>query len=408
MIRRILVVFLVLLAENAFAQNLTDDQLNAVKERLAQGAKQSWELGTEAQALTELDTPSFSVLTTSASLPPPQSAPGSLEEVLTIAQSAVSKLSTSSAPQPFYANSAAGDPPSIGVSVLIANWTGRGQQDNLNYAGAATDQLEYLFLKVPRTSDGAISHRVEKLQLWSDFVAMTPPFISYYGVVTGNQSMVEEGYNQIKLYRNYLLDSSAGTDPGHWSTGNGWAAIGMLRVLGTIARSQFSGQMQSEQKDLTSWVGEIHSGMYANLRSSGLFGNYADQNSTFDDAASTALLASTVYRLSLLGNVHTFIPMAEKSRQALFAQGSSSSTNGSGLTHFTSDGWLTPVVNPDNIGQQGTQSPEGQAFVVELSAAYSDWVKAGSPGASSASHLGASLMRWWVIVLAVLTGIALL
>ena len=93
------------------------------------------------------------------------------------------------------------------------------------------EQLDFLFTSVPHTDDGAISHRVEKLQLWSDFVAMVPPFLAYYGVVTANQSLVEEGYNQIKLYRNYLQDKSArglwhhivmgdsGTDPGHWATG---------------------------------------------------------------------------------------------------------------------------------------------------------------------------------------------
>lgn len=39
----------------------------------------------------------------------------------------------------------------------------------------------------------------------------------------------------------------------------------MLRVLGTIARSPFSSKMQNEQKDLISWAGEIHSGMYSHL-----------------------------------------------------------------------------------------------------------------------------------------------
>ena len=61
---------------------------------------------------------------------------------------------------------AAGDPASIGVAVLLANWTGAGAGDKLDYAGAARDQLEYLLEKVPRTSDGAISHRVESVQLW--------------------------------------------------------------------------------------------------------------------------------------------------------------------------------------------------------------------------------------------------
>jgi rhamnogalacturonyl hydrolase YesR len=61
---------------------------------------------------------------------------------------------------------------------------------------------------------------------------MVPPFLAYYGVLTNNRSLVEESYNQIKLYRNYLRDANAnnlwkhivmgasGTDAGHWSTGN--------------------------------------------------------------------------------------------------------------------------------------------------------------------------------------------
>ncbi|KAI0086828.1 Six-hairpin glycosidase [Irpex rosettiformis] len=420
-IRRVLAFAAVLLAREVCAQNLTQDQLNAVKDRLAESAKQSWELGTRAQALTELDTPSFSVLTVNADVPPSTSAPDSLNEVLDIAKNAVSTRPTSlSGPQPLFANSAAGDPPSVGVSVLIANWTGRGQQDSLDYAGAAKDQLEFLFNSVPHTDDGAISHRVEKLQLWSDFVAMVPPFLAYYGVVTANQSLVEEGYKQIKLYRSYLQDTSArglwhhivmgnnGTDPGHWSTGNAWAAIGILRVLGTIQRSQFSNQMKNEKKDLINWASEIHSGMYAHLRSSGLFGNYVDDDSTFDDGSSTALLASSVYRLALFANVHTFVPMAEQSRQALFATADPSSNNGSSLVHFSSDGWLTPVVNPENVGKEGSHSPEGQAFVVQLDAAYRDWLDAGSPGKNAASHPGADLTRWWVILLAILTGTALL
>ena len=60
---------------------------------------------------------------------------------------------------------------------------------------------------------------------------MVPPFLAYYGATTGNQTLLQEAYNQIKLYRKYLRDKSAnniwkhiqlgsfGTDDGHWSTG---------------------------------------------------------------------------------------------------------------------------------------------------------------------------------------------
>lgn len=54
------------------------------------------------------------------------------------------------------------------------------------------------------------------------------------------------------------------------SIGNGWAAAGMLRVLGTIKNSNFASSMTSEQQDLINWVTEIHQGMYGNLVSTEL------------------------------------------------------------------------------------------------------------------------------------------
>ena len=103
---------------------------------------------------------------------------------------------------------------------------------------------------------------------------MVPPFLAYYGVLTSNRSMIEEAYNQISLYRHYLRDShthnlwrhvlmgSDFQDLGFWSTGNGWAAAGMLRVLGTIQNSQYANAMKGEVKDLRRWVDEIHDGMF--------------------------------------------------------------------------------------------------------------------------------------------------
>ena len=47
--------------------------------------------------------------------------------------------------------------------------------------------------------------------------------------------------------------------------GNGWAAAGMLRVLGTIKNSQYAKSMKNEQTDLANWVIEIQDGMYGVL-----------------------------------------------------------------------------------------------------------------------------------------------
>jgi rhamnogalacturonyl hydrolase YesR len=59
---------------------------------------------------------------------------------------------------------------------------------------------------------------------------MVPPFLAYYGVLTGNQSLVEEAYYQIRVYRDYLHDGrtglwrhvvlgGSGEDPGLWASG---------------------------------------------------------------------------------------------------------------------------------------------------------------------------------------------
>ncbi|KAI9439009.1 glycoside hydrolase family 105 protein [Lactarius indigo] len=422
-------------------QSLTSNQINTVTQLLAEGATHSWELGVRAQALLELSAPSFSVLTPSVLLPPSSSLNSSsndtLADVFTIAQNAVATLPpppTNGTGQPLVlGDGSAGDPASIGIAVLIANWTGLGGE---NYAGAATAQVEYLFGPgVPKTEDGAISHRVSEVQLWSDSVYMVPPFLAYYGITTGNQSMLQEAYNQVKLYRSYLGDMSAGglwrhivlgadgTDPGHWSTGNAWAAAGMLRVLGTLKSSPFSQDFSGQIQELGDWVAEIHSAMYPHLQANGLFKNYADGNSTdnFDDASSSALLAATVYRLALLTGDETFIPEAELTRAALFSTNGTSATppglpviapssstplpsstvpssTGSAQTaadasadtpHFTVDGWLAPVVDPLNFAVEGAHSPEGQAFTLMLESAWRDWSdsESAASGASASANV---------------------
>jgi hypothetical protein len=138
----------------------------------------------------------------------------------------------------------------------------------------------------------------------SDFVYMVPPFLASYGVVTQNQSLIMESYNQIKLYRNYLRDGTKGgalwrhivlgsnNDSTHWSTGefypseafrvfvlgpvrfsfsstgNAWATAGITRVLATIQHSSFSGNFKSEMSDLAGWAREIIGGMYSVVVSS--------------------------------------------------------------------------------------------------------------------------------------------
>ncbi|KAH7886788.1 Six-hairpin glycosidase-like protein [Phlebopus sp. FC_14] len=458
----------VTLCTPVYAQNLTDGVIKVVTQRLAESANHSWEYGTRAEVLLELNAPTYSVLSSSP-IPAPQQIPSNLtsalHDVLSIAHTIVANRSISNGnitgPQPLIQDSSAGDPPSIGVAVLLANWTGEGGVDGLDYAGAARDQLDFLFQDVPKTSDGAFSHRMDQVQLWSDFIYMVPPFLAYYGAVTQNITLLEEAYKQISLYRKYLRDTKAnnlwkhiqlgsyGTDDGHWSTGNAWAAAGMIRVLGTIQRSQYANSMKGQQTDLANWVREIHSGMYRHLDASGLFHNYADNTSTFLDASSTALLASTVYRLSLLWGVHTYLPLAELTRKTFAApsganvnisvsvtahtitatstmatfvsslpssvsasaSASSSTPSPSPITpdmlHFTLDGWLTPVVDPYAYPSEAQNSPEGQAFILSMQAAWRDWVADGSKGANGSPCTTKCFPGLWTTLLVIMVAMYL-
>ncbi|KAH8113157.1 hypothetical protein DFH11DRAFT_365152 [Phellopilus nigrolimitatus] len=415
---------------HAATQNLTDAQIAIVVQRLAEGATHSWELGTREQALTELNTPAFSVLNGS-NVPPPTSAPASLAPVFDIVAAVIANRThiaglSAGTPQPLVAgDGSAADPASNGVAALLANWTGQNNA-SVNFGQAAVDQMNYLWADVPRTTDGALSHRVAEVQLWSDFVYMVPPFLAYYGATTANQSMLAAAYTQVKLYRGYLRDSGAGglwkhvvlgsdfQDPGHWSTGNGWAAAGMLRVLGTLAGSQYANAMKSERKDLAKWVGEIHDAMYAHVRSDGLFNNYADNASSFADASSTALLAATVYRTALLTQTYKHLPAAEAARAALWAPSAgvgaafANASSLAAMTHFSANGWLAPVVNPNAFGSQGSESPEAQAFVLLMYAAWRDWAAAGAPGANAARGKagGGPPSAWMLVALAMLVGAA--
>jgi len=225
---------------------------------------------------------------------------------------------------------------------------------------------------------------------------MVPPFLAYYGALQDNTTLMDEAYNQISLYRDALRDSgannlwkhivlgSSGQDPGHWSTGNGWAAMGMLRVVGTYRASSQSSMYQDKQDTLVGWVEEIVEGMYSNTQNapSALFRNYADQPSTFYDGSSTALMAAVTYRLAILtdGQSTQHIPDAERAREELCGDA------GQAGGHIDSDGWLNPVVNPHDFPVQGSHSPEGQAFVVSMVAGYEAWNTIGQPGANAAGR----------------------
>jgi len=120
--------------------------------------------------------------------------------------------------------------------------------------------------------------------LWQSLttsVFMVPPSLAFAGVLLNNQTLVNIAHEQCQLYRTAMRNESAGLwahillgegiqDTNRWLTGNAWAAYGMMRVLATIQRSPWAGEMASEISDLQNWVVEIMSTSQEHLVSHGL------------------------------------------------------------------------------------------------------------------------------------------
>lgn len=120
---------------------------------------------------------------------------------------------------------------------------------------------------------------------------MVPPFLAYYGALSSNLTLLTESYTQISLYRQALQDPTTKlwrhiqlgkfTDVNLWSTGNAWAAYGMLRVAATFMAVPDEGvkaQISEMQAQLSAWAGEIVDAAWGYQDpSSGLLHNYIDQ-----------------------------------------------------------------------------------------------------------------------------------
>lgn len=230
---------------------------------------------------------------------------------------------------------------------------------------------------------------------------MAPPFIAYYGAATNNLTILQQAVDQSRLYRQilaYANDPLKGAwmhiigpqseDNGLWSTGNGWAAAGMTRVLAAVLKAPIAQSNPAWQQQvvsqLSSYIQEILDAAIMSGFDCGLLHNYwnPDQgaNHTYGETSGTSLLASVAYRMAVLPvglpdeKVLIYSTWADAIRYVL------GGTDVEGNPHVTSNGTVTPSVNP--LDWQSTVpytagSPEGQNFVVLMYAAWRDCVRAG-------------------------------
>ena len=276
---------------------------------------------------------------------------------------------------------AAGDPASLGVSAILIGQTEPG------YLSAAERQVNHLLNAVPRSDNGAISHRESNVELWADFIYMVPPTLAYWAVQTDNVTLLDVAIQQCNLYHDvlgipanksgnptpwnaaglwqHILGPPDGNnDHGIWSTGNAWAAAGMSRVLATAKNSKLEADDMLLER-LEECIQSILDGAialdYAELDQP-LLRNYLNDTTWFGELSGTALLAATAYRAVQLDPGRfgqNYIAWADEKREAV-------------TTMIGSDGLLAPVVNPLNWNDRtpATKSPEAQSFAILMFSAY--------------------------------------
>ena len=171
---------------------------------------------------------------------------------------------------------AVGDPASLGVYALLI---GNSDRKYKPYLDASNREAQSVLKVAPRFWNGAISHRYSVPELWADFLFMAPPFLAYYAVSTNNPSLLRETVKQATLYRQILLHNTTekyhglwehiigekpnSGDRGLWSTGNGWAAAGMTRVLATVMKWPTSAGWRTDIELLKGYIKEILDGAMA-------------------------------------------------------------------------------------------------------------------------------------------------
>ncbi|KAJ9629782.1 hypothetical protein H2203_002163 [Taxawa tesnikishii (nom. ined.)] len=341
----------------------------------------SWENGTLAEALLELHDPDLSVFSRHA-FPADKIPSASLLENATALAYAKPHIQLDSETL-IDDKWGVSDPAALGVAAVML-----GQIDS-SYLKAAERQKRYLLETAPRYKNGAISHRKEVEELWSDAVHMVPPFLAYYAVVSNDLDAMKQAVEQCRLYRDVLVVKEEGREKGlwrhivgpsekqdlnFWSTGNGWAAMGMTRVLAAIVHWKPASWLEKEKTELTAWIqGTVDAARRTDEDETGLLRNYLSDRSWFGEISGTALLAATVYRMAVLvpevfaQKRDGYLSWADAKREAV-------------TTRVDADGIAKPAVQPlDHLLRDPlmTGSPEGESFVLEMGAAWRDCVCSG-------------------------------
>jgi unsaturated rhamnogalacturonyl hydrolase len=314
------------------------DTVSKVVSAMLSMQRRAWEQGVASQALLELGETDLMIL---------------MAKDAVVNQKKDGRLGLNEGEKPV------ADPASNGEPVLLAaKITGDPALKK-----AASQMLDFLLFKAPRTTDGIIYHNYIENMIWVDAFYMLPPFLAVAG-----QS--DEAVKQINGYRRILLnpekklyyhiwdqDRQKYERKLFWGVGNGWAGAGMTRVVRALPDA-----MSAEKKMITGYIKELLDAVLKYQREDGLFNDILDDPSSFVDTNSAQMFAYTIFRGVKGGWLDdSYLKYAYKMRKAAHRK-------------VDAFGMVQGVCGAPNFDRQGTAT-EGQAFFILMEAAYNDLTK---------------------------------
>ncbi|ORY09815.1 hypothetical protein BCR34DRAFT_486633 [Clohesyomyces aquaticus] len=334
-------------------------------------AKHSWEYGAVSQALVEVYNPEISLFADTIDFKTHRES-GVFKEAkgLVYAKQFI-RLDQQTLVD---GEGSAGDPASLGIAALLLS------QSDSSYQAPIERQVDALLKSTPKYENGAISHRENVAELWSDFTYMALPFLAFRALLQDDVTSMHAVMKQCNLQRQVLQEPTSRLwqhiigpekeDRGLWSTGNGWAAAGLTRVLAVAKafhhKAFADASLDIEVRALEGAISDIIKGAVASAdRTSGVLRNYLGDDSWFGEMAGTVAIASVIFRMAVVALSRVSpdqLEWALKIRQMV-------------LDKVRCDGRVSPVVNPMNWHDRvpKSASSECQAFTLHMIAAHRDW-----------------------------------
>ena len=132
------------------------------------------------------------------------------------------------------------------VAHAIIEYAQRSGDDR--FLDGALEAARFFHEDVDRTPDGLIAHHSapERGRIWLDALFMVTPLMAKAGAILGDDTYYDDVLAQFEGFTARLRDSDLGlyhqgwgwhgpgASPGFWGRTNGWAALAMTEVLGTI------------------------------------------------------------------------------------------------------------------------------------------------------------------------------